>query len=399
MNVNTQLTSSALRHASPNERPAVSALEASRSATIDGRPNGSLNAASRTTLDAPATIGPNTPTALPAKTIDAIANTALAQVADPMEDPDAFIKGLEGAWGTSDPTYDLDGSGTVDVMDLMKYLAGDQTGGANDAGANDAPSAGQDVFEAIKQAASPSTGAADPDAGAAPPLGEPGGPSMVDRILDGWGSADANLDLDQSGTVDVSDLLGALAGEAAGAAGGSTPGTPDVSGAAAAGPGPDVSHAAATGPAVTPDVSGAAAAEGAATDPLGAPADSTIDQLLRAWGGEGSEVQGADGETFDVADLLAKLAKRAAEAHRDDDPSTSNQIGGGQNEAARAANDATRLADSVAESLKAAGFENAPPSNLASLVDRLGPNLQDTQTFLARLSQNFPGGFGVNAKA
>lgn len=48
------------------------------------------------------------------------------QTSAPQPDPEVTLDGLLKAWGTNEAMYDLNGDGTVDVLDLLQFL-GSQT--------------------------------------------------------------------------------------------------------------------------------------------------------------------------------------------------------------------------------------------------------------------------------
>jgi hypothetical protein len=100
------------------------------------------------------------------------------------------LEGLHAAWGQKDSAYDLNGDGTVNVSDLLRFLSGAGASGSGDNAPPTTPTPSTSATEA-----SITTAAAD-----APPL-------TLKGLLAAWGTKSSVYDLDGSGTVNVNDLL------------------------------------------------------------------------------------------------------------------------------------------------------------------------------------------------
>jgi hypothetical protein len=134
--------------------------------------------------------------------------------------PALTVEGLMAAWGTSDPTFDLNGDGVVDTSDLMALLA--QLGQGDGTTTNEpAMLTVGGLMEAWGQANSAydlnGDGVVDTSdllallaAGGSMPAPEPDPELTIDGLLAAWGTNNPMYDLTGTGVVDVGDLLALL---------------------------------------------------------------------------------------------------------------------------------------------------------------------------------------------
>lgn len=219
------------------------------------------------------------------------------------------------------------------------------------------------------------------------PLGAPSSIAMED-FFKAWGSNDPNYDLDGDGTVGMSDLLIFMSNQSVAGA----PGTDATDGA---GDFSDLlSRLAQTGS--TEASSGGFSFEdllqklaGSGTPALEAP-ESDFQALLSRLAQSGTPApEAAASSSFQ--DLLSRLAltgtPSAEAATMPADPAASNP---------RAAIDA--LADRLLANFRANGFDGAPPSNVHAITQSLSLPAGFEKMLLARISQAYPGGLGINLK-
>jgi Ca2+-binding EF-hand superfamily protein len=349
-----------------------------------------------------------TPTVTPAlREIDLTTATA---------DKPLTVEGLEQAWGTDDPRYDLNKDGIVDVNDLMsllQQLAKQEASGA-------AP-------------ATPETGVA--ESVAAENTEQPTDAPTLEGLMQAWGSDDPQYDLNGDGTVDTSDLLSFLqqyggqqseAGEVIGdtsnvdpsslftnnggdngelsldglmqAWGSDDPqydlngdGTVDTSDLLSflqqyGGQSPEAGD----GPGSTSNVDPATQTSNA--DP--ASNNLTLDGLMQAWGSDNAQYDLNGDGTVDVQDLLQMLSSLTpGETTAASDISSLLSANGGPSFAAQ---DPASLASSLIEKLEESGFDQHPPTNLHDMLGQLNLSDGDRKSVLEKLSNHYPVGLGVN---
>lgn len=223
------------------------------------------------------------------------------------------------------------------------------------------------------------------------PLGAPSSIAMED-FLKAWGSNDPDYDLDGDGTVGMGDLLIFMSNQSVEGA----PGTEVIDGAG--GFSDLLSRLAQTG---TPEGGSPEASSGgfsfedllqklagSGTPALEAPG-SDFQSLLSRLAQSGTPAPEAAAGSFQ--DLLTRLARTgtpsAEAATAPTDPAASNP---------RAAIDA--LADRLLANFRAHGFDGAPPSNVHAITQSLSLPAGFEKMLLARISQAYPGGLGINLK-
>lgn len=253
-----------------------------------------------------------------------------------------------------------------------------------------------------------------------PPSPAPPSPQLtLEGLMRSWGQSDSPYDFTGDGTVNVDDLLHFIsnwpspeqtataspveptvtavsdpAGDLAGA-GLSPVANPEVPGAnvAVVGVEPD---APADSTAVPPPP-----AEPAPQDP---PANEfTLPELIKAWGQRNSEYDLNGDGTVNVDDLLIWINKmqsnnNAAAANTGGLKgwSLSNEDPASPRAADRSLAGLTRLADTLADRLLAAGFQSQPPSNLHDILDKLDLSPRQSDFMIKQLNKRYPQGLGVN---
>lgn len=174
---------------------------------------------------------------------DAIDTVDQGDGSDPTGQLELTIDNLLEAWGTDDPTYDLNGDGNVDIDDLFALLdkmAQELHGGENDdiepLSPPDEP-APLGPIEGSDQPPAGDTPSTSPPSGADETIQTPStgdnilvqenpegsesgqdndndngtGLLTIDNLLDAWGTDDPGYDLNGDGTVDIDDLFALLA--------------------------------------------------------------------------------------------------------------------------------------------------------------------------------------------
>ncbi|MHC4947893.1 MAG: hypothetical protein ACYTG1_06490 [Planctomycetota bacterium] len=295
---------------------------------------------------------------------------ALAGTGDDPGGEPLTIQGLLADWGRADSPYDLNTDGTVDVSDLLLWLAQDGPGSAAPT-----PPIGPEPAElaGAPGPADATEAGTDPATPADPPL-------TLAGLLASWGESDTPYDLNVDGTVDVSDLLQWLA------QGGPGPAAGDA--AAASGPAPQ-----------SDDVAAHAGDDG----PL------TLQGLLDAWGQRDSRYDLNGDHVVNVTDLLQLLAEldqggddgaHAAAATAGDEPPALDLPGLGRKlglfRQARLDDRARGLADLIATRLGAAGHADRPPAGLRDFIDELGLDSPQKRVMLQRLIETYPAGSSIN---
>ncbi len=215
------------------------------------------------------------------------APTANATTAPPMT-----LEGLMAAWGQNDSPYDLNHDRTVNVDDLIQFLAGmpheEQSGpqlSKQDA-ARPEP-----ALTTAPPSFSPSDAAPVPPPPAAPE--SPSGDLSLHGLLEAWGPTDSPYDLNADKTVNVTDLIQFLLDYPSGSGGAN--GAESVGGSGAAADAPVLSTA--PGSDATPESIPAPPA-----NPL-----ADLKGLYEAWGQTGSPFDLNEDKTVNVNDLIQFL--------------------------------------------------------------------------------------------
>ena len=281
----------------------------------------------------------------------------LAFVAKEQGDPDALTQdGFAKAWGTDDPRYDLTQDGTVDVKDLLAFLEG--------------------VDPATRVALDPALAAsanATTDAG--------GGAITIAGLLAAWGSNDrhddAPYDITDDGRVDVSDLLSVLASDSS-----------RETEPAPARPTPSAVEASERVATVTRSDNGRPAViDGGAAD--------DIEGVQKMWGSDDARYDYDDSGVVDVEDLLSAIAARADRDTRS--PSLTPIQAATTTSVAPDPRPAPVV--NILNRLAEAGFTQQPPVNLHELLNAAGLDGKERDDVLQGVQQQYPNGLGVNFHA
>lgn len=253
-----------------------------------------------------------------------VANDAPADA--PVDGPDLnntpTVEGFDAAWGSSDASYDLNADGTVNMQDLLQFLS--QQPGA-------AP-ANEDDVTVVPLPAVPDPSANDELSH--DDIAAPAADLTLDGFLKSWGSDSAEYDINESGTVDIQDLLQFLAQQSS--------------------EGEDIEA-------------------------------SVNEMFAKVWGSSDSRLDlNADG-TVNVQDLLQFLSQ------------TENGETEGAREPANF-DRATRVAEALSRRFDASGFGNYPPGNLQNILDRLDLDSGDRQRVMDHLQSRYPDGLGINLR-
>ncbi|MHC5024072.1 MAG: dockerin type I domain-containing protein [Planctomycetota bacterium] len=241
--------------------------------------------------------------------------------------PKITEEGFDGAWGTDDPNYDLNGDGTVNMVDLLEFLA--QQGQTSNAG--------PDESEVLTDTP-------------AEVLTDTPGELTEEGFQAAWGTSDANYDLNGDGTVNMADLLTFL---------------------------DQMNQQQQPGTNGVPDID----------------SPSLIEQFQQAWGTDNEAFDLNGDGTVNMADLLAYL----------------EQVGGGKGDQAREAGEAgavrpphahgvdpERLSRSIIARFEAAGFSERPPSNARQIVDGLGLDDLTSRLLIDRIASRYPHGLKLD---
>jgi Ca2+-binding EF-hand superfamily protein len=330
----------------------------------------------------------------PAQTLAALAGSALAGATtfqsptdlDQSREP-ITLEGLQRAWGTSTPQYDLNGDGTVNMGDLLEFLAQqpkptDPESSPSDA--SQAPSvtsdaddsnAGDDVSKLTKEGFDEAWGTDDTNydlngdgivnmtdllafLSQSQPAAEPESDELTttpgvlteEGFEAAWGTSDANYDLNGDGTVNMVDLLSFLDQQNQEQSGGN--GVP------------------------------------------GGDPPSLLEQFHDAWGSDDPQFDLNGDGTVNMSDLLAFLA----------------QLGGGGDAGARQAAegagatspvaasgiDPERLGQSIVSRFEAAGFLDRPPTNARQIVGGLGLDDLANRLIIEHLTSRYPDGLKLD---
>lgn len=334
----------------------------------------------------------------------------------PAEGESLTVPGLLEDWGQDDGMYDLDGSGAVDMADLLAFLA------AN------GPS------EGVAPTSNPGLGDEGAGFGASTPVdkgGEQPAPELtLQGLQDAWGTDDANYDLDGDGVVGMGDLTQLLARLAADASEdpavkpavtetgtfGSTPETTPVASD------PNTSAPAPPAELVEPgsvdeiiDQWGLRDADGQVDfdDLLEGLVAGGPDDLVRPDGTSG--IFGAAAPTTDGAeisneavptdpqqilqDLIDGWASGKQPVDFDELLELLTKIGGASQDGGAEPGSPGRIGDALFARFSADGFGTTPPSNLPDVVGSLELNATDQKEVMKSLSQHYPDGLGVSRLA
>jgi Ca2+-binding EF-hand superfamily protein len=220
--------------------------------------------------------------------------------------PQLTVEGLLEDWGKSSSRYDLDGSGTVDMKDLLALLSklGQKPAENAEPHVPDAVASTAPATEPGDVAGVPSD---DADTGATDAA-----PLTVDGLLEAWGESGGMYDLDASGSVDMADLLKLLSDLAADAPA-DPPSGDAASAAASALGGLDLS-------AVKPSDATVDLSTVVGTNDSAGAGPMTLEGLLEAWGETGSRYdldQDGSVNMGDLLKMLAGLSQRNADAAPD----------------------------------------------------------------------------------
>jgi hypothetical protein len=114
---------------------------------------------------------------------------------------------------------------------------------------------------------------------------------------------------------------------------------------------------------------------------------------MQAWGSDNAQYDLNGDGTVDVQDLLQMLGSLPqGDVPAGDVPSILSANGG----PSFAAQGPETLAASLIEKLEEAGFDQHPPTNLHTMLSQMDLSDGDRQAVLAKLSNHYPAGLGVN---
>ncbi len=339
-----------------------------------------------------------------AASLDIPAIKVKSNCGEPGGDVDLQLEKLTKQWGQAGSPFDVDGNGAVDVADLQSMVSG--------------------WAQAVD--ASSGTPAAEAISSAAPSAPQSTTMNMVQNISDivaNWGQPGTSFDINGDGTVNVQDLLQAIQmlSQSQGAAPAATSSvatdTADATAPVAA-----AELAETPTPAQTETVQAAEVLSPAQPTPEAVPVTGpmqgphavlNITQLVAQWGQSGTSMDINGDGMVNTADLLQLIAQIGG----------SNSPGGGEAAPAGAPPVADLAESRVGESVKpetlsgltdgrmhklskafierltAAGYADAPPTNIRDLVAKLNLMPADNQRLLAALQKQYPEGLGVNLRA
>jgi Ca2+-binding EF-hand superfamily protein len=314
---------------------------------------------------------------------------------------DNTLEGIRKHWGQSDSPYDLNGDGTVNVDDILHYIAGLANGQPDGSTVDPAMNNVVATDESGISVAAGDTSIPDQLSTTDPTSGQP---LTLDGFNDHWGHANSQYDLNSDGTVNMDDLLAFINSQ-------STPIAPEIS------PPAFDRHVDELPTIAGPDQIDLASAT-VALDETPATVGNlnnvdqpqvSLDGLLGAWGTNNSTFDLNGDGTVNIDDLLQYIGQLGApqNAGAESQRVASNipaqllatESAGKNQRGEQLQVRAQKLVDSLISRLSETGFEDHPPTNIRDLVSRLDLHPSQMNFVMHKLGERYPMGLGVNLKA
>jgi hypothetical protein len=317
---------------------------------------------------------------------------------------DNTLDGIRKHWGQSDSPYDLNGDGTVNVDDILFYIAAQTNGQPDEPVVDNAATTIVTAGEPEVSAPAGDTSIPDQLSTTDPTAGQP---LTLDGFNEHWGQANSQYDLNADGTVDMDDMLAFIASQP-------THEAPEVSPPNLDRPGDGLlAITGGTEPTATEVATGITAAHETPVivgnqDGVNQPQVS-LDGQLGAWGTNNSTFDLNGDGTVNMDDLLQYIGQSALPQNSGAESLRAAFNGPAQLRATEAAGRnqsgeqlqvrAQKLVDSLISRLNETGFEDHPPTNIRDLVSRLDLHPSQMNFVMHKLGERYPMGLGVNLKA
>lgn len=312
------------------------------------------------------------------------------------------LEGIRKHWGQSDSPFDVNGDGTVNIDDILHFIASQGQPGKPDGSAVDDATASITAAEE-SEASTPASDATIPDelSTTDPKAGQP---LSLDGFNQHWGQANDEYDLNSDGTVNMDDMLAFINQQP-------SIETPELAP-------PTFDRRANELPTITGPVEGESPSEIVAGDGPAAIVGNqestdqpqvTIDGLLGAWGTNNSTFDLNGDGTVNMDDVLQHIAQLGAPQNAGSESPraasavsaqlTATDIGGKSQRGEQAHVRVQNLVNSLINRLNETGFENQPPTNIRDIVSRLDLHPSQMNFVMNRLGERYPQGLGVNLRA